>query len=314
MSFPVRFTANSVPSVFCLLSIMTALVNQPVKSNEGKEPDHRRNELGEGSQFEVLAQVTERVWFGSEPVAPESFRELRELGIKYVVSVDGATPKVEAARREGLRYVHIPFGYDGIPEVSALSLARVMREAGGDPVFIHCHHGKHRGPAGAAIACRAADSDFTSEDAVELIRGAGTSPDYDGLWRDVEAFEPPSGFVTWPNLVEVAEMNSLTEAMASMGRAFDHLKLLEKSQWETLESHPDLVSVNEAVLVWEALKESRRLDAGEYPEEYLIWMKKSEKVAHDLVESLRSKDDSEADRHFASLRTSCKQCHREYRD
>lgn len=314
MSTPVRCAASAIPFLSGLLSIMVALATLSVNSSEKKTYDREKDEASSESKFEVLAQVTDQIWFGSEPVAPESFRELRELGIKYVVSVDGATPKVEAARREGLRYVHIPFGYDGIPEVSALSLARVMREAGGDPVFIHCHHGKHRGPAGAAIACRAADSDFTSKDAVKLIRGAGTSPDYDGLWRDVEAFEPPSGFVTWPNLVEVAEMDSLTEAMASMGRAFDHLKLLEKSQWETPESHPDLVSVNEAVLVWEALKESRRLDAGEYPEEYLIWMKKSEKVAHDLVESLRSKEGSEADRHFASLKTSCKQCHREYRD
>ena len=314
MSFPERFAVFFIPLGLCSLPVATSLQVLSAESSEGGKSTENDFDSSVGSQFEVIARVTGDVWFGSEPVGPESFRELRRLGIKYVVSVDGAKPNVKAAEENGLRYVHIPFGYDGVPELSALSLARVMREAGGKPVFIHCHHGKHRGPVGAAIACRVADANFSSTDALDLIRSAGTSPEYQGLWRDVEDFKPPSDSVALPELVEVAEIDSLTEAMASMGRAFDHLKLLEKSRWQVPASHPDLIAVNEAVLVWEALRESRRLDAGEFPEKYLAWMRESEEMAYELTEALRSREREEANRHFQALKRSCKQCHREYRD
>ena len=63
------------------------------------------------------------------------------------------------------------------------ALTRVMREATGS-VYVHCHHGKHRGPAAAAICGRAAGS-LDQAAATRLLELAQTSPDYDGLWRDV---------------------------------------------------------------------------------------------------------------------------------
>jgi hypothetical protein len=37
-----------------------------------------------------------------------------------IISVDGARPNVDAAKKEGLSYVHIPIGYNGVPRKRVL--------------------------------------------------------------------------------------------------------------------------------------------------------------------------------------------------
>ena len=96
-----------------------------------------------------------RVISGGQPEGEQAFARLKELGVKTVISVDGARPEVELARKYGLRYVHLPHGYDGVPDERASELAKAVRDLPG-PVYIHCHHGKHRSPAAATVACVAA--------------------------------------------------------------------------------------------------------------------------------------------------------------
>ncbi len=97
-----------------------------------------------------LFRVSDRVYSGSTPDGDAGFAALERLGVKTIISVDGARPDAEAAARHGIRYVHLPFGYDGIPRDKAVALVRVARDSPG-PVYVHCHHGKHRGPAAVAI-------------------------------------------------------------------------------------------------------------------------------------------------------------------
>src|SRR5581483_3702797 len=65
-------------------------------------------------------RLTDRVLSGAQPEANVAFRELAALGVKTVISVDGAAPDVASAHKAGLRYVHLPIGYDGIPAARAL--------------------------------------------------------------------------------------------------------------------------------------------------------------------------------------------------
>ncbi|MEM6655987.1 MAG: hypothetical protein AAF596_09305, partial [Planctomycetota bacterium] len=81
-------------------------------------------------------------------------RSLYRQGVRTLVSVDGARPDVALAAEHGLRYVHVPFGYDGIPREARLALTRVARDRQGG-VYVHCHHGRHRGPAAAVVVARA---------------------------------------------------------------------------------------------------------------------------------------------------------------
>jgi protein tyrosine phosphatase (PTP) superfamily phosphohydrolase (DUF442 family) len=177
-----------------------------------------------------LLQVTGRIYSGGEPKDDAAFADLARLGVHTVVSVDGARPNIDAAQRHGLRYVHIPIGYDGISEEAGKSLARLVKDADA-PFYIHCHHGVHRGPAAAAIAC-IADGSASGKEALVILEKAKTNKGYAGLWRDVEAYVPPPADEDLPALVSVAEVGSLAAAMAQIDRASDNLKLCQAVDWQ----------------------------------------------------------------------------------
>ena len=58
-----------------------------------------------------------------------AFAALASMGIRTLVSMDGARPDVDGARRHGLRYVHIPVGYSGMEPGSIAQLAAVAEAA-----------------------------------------------------------------------------------------------------------------------------------------------------------------------------------------
>jgi cytochrome c556 len=228
------------------------------------------------------------------------------------VSVDGARPNVELAQKHGLRYVHIPIGYDGVPEQAGAALARLVREVDG-PFYIHCHHGRHRGPAAAAVACIASGATKAKE-ALEILAKAGTSEDYEGLWRDVERYKPPAAGADLPELVEIAEIESLAAAMAKIDRAYDNLKLCQEARWSTPNNHPDLVPALQAFLVREGMHESGRNLAHDYDDQFKAWLTKAEEVADRLGQAVLNGDLEQADKQFGTLMKSCKRCHAAYRN
>lgn len=258
-----------------------------------------------------LLKITDTIYSGAEPHTEAAFAQLQQLGVTTVVSVDGAKPDSELAAKYGLRYVHLPFGYDGIPAEVRAGLTRVMREST-QPVYIHCHHGKHRGPAAVAIACIASGT-ATGPEALEILKVAGTGENYRGLWRDVEQFTPLGPDVELPELVSVATVDSLVSAMAQIGRANDHLKILSTHMWQTPADHPDLVPVTEALVLAEGFREGVRLLDAERSTEFVDWLKESERLSAELAQTLK---DSAAVEEvpWKRLQTLCKDCHLKYRD
>jgi protein tyrosine phosphatase (PTP) superfamily phosphohydrolase (DUF442 family) len=259
-----------------------------------------------------LLRVTDGIYSGGEPDSEAAFAELAQLGVKTVVSVDGARPNLAAAKKHGLRYVHIPIGYDGIDEEAGRALARAAREAE-PPLYFHCHHGKHRGPAAAAVACVAAGA-AEGHAALEVLRQAGTGQEYAGLWRDVAAYRPPSKDTTLPELVEVAEVDSIVVAMSQIDHAFDNLKLCQTAHWKTPLDHPDLVAAQEALIVREGLRETARTLSEGYDEQFITWMKDSESLAAEVESQLRAKQFEAATASMTRLDQACKRCHVEYRN
>ncbi|MDA7627287.1 hypothetical protein N8843_01490, partial [Verrucomicrobia bacterium] len=90
---------------------------------------------------------------------------------------------LQLARIFGMNYVHIPIGYDGVNEDQSRSLVRVAREAK-RPIYVHCHHGRHRGPTAAALICLE-EGAVTVNRALSLMNKSGTSKDYAGLWESM---------------------------------------------------------------------------------------------------------------------------------
>ena len=100
-----------------------------------------------------------------------------------IISVEGAKPDVAIAKKHGLRYVHLPHGYNGIPQERIKELAKAVRDLEG-PIYIHCHHGKHRSPAAAAVACISAGL-VQPTAGLAILKLAGTSENYLGLFQAV---------------------------------------------------------------------------------------------------------------------------------
>ncbi len=165
--------------------------------------------------IENLRQVAPGLLSGSQPQGDAAFEELASRGVKVLVSVDGSAPQIEAAHKHGLRYIHIPIGYNQIDPQERADLVQAVKTVGG-PVLVHCHHGQHRGPAAAAY-CGMAMGKLSATQAVDFLRVAGTRSDYTGLWDAVRKFVPPT--VPAGPLVEVAEVEPLTAAMVRI----DHL-------------------------------------------------------------------------------------------
>jgi pimeloyl-ACP methyl ester carboxylesterase/cytochrome c556 len=260
--------------------------------------------------IENLLCASARVFSGGEPRGEEAFLALARMGIKTVVSVDGARPDVEAARKHGLRYVHVPIGYNDIGAKARGALARVAREAEG-PIYVHCHHGVHRGPAAAAVICLSEAGADTAL-ALELLEAAGTGKQYRGLWRAVEEYRPPADGEPLPALEEVAKVDSLAAAMAAIDRSFDNLKLVAKAAWRTPADHPDIEPRQEALILRQGFQEAlRTLD--ERDARFRTWLDESLEAARALEESLAQGRADEAGRRFESLGATCTRCHEAYR-
>ena len=259
-----------------------------------------------------LLRVSKSIYSGSEPRGDKSFSQLRRMGIKTVVSVDGARPSVVPARRHGLRYIHIPIGYDGIGKEAGWAIARLVREADG-PFYFHCQHGRHRGPAAAAIACIAAE-EADSVKARQVLEIAGTSKAYGGLWRDVERYSLPGPDVELPELVEVAEVSSVASAMAFLDRSFENLQTCRDAGWITPRDHPDLVPSKEALIVREGFHEAGRALDGNAEVELRSWLTDAEETSRTIERLLGTQDLRAVDREFEGLSRSCRRCHSKYRN
>ncbi|QDU62514.1 Beta-lactamase hydrolase-like protein [Planctomycetes bacterium Pan216] len=260
-----------------------------------------------------LLQLNDRLYSGGQPEGNEGFASLADLGIKTVVSVDGAKPDLELARRHGLRYVHIPVGYDTVSSHASKSLTRLMRDVDGS-IYIHCHHGKHRGPTAAALACLASGEASRTE-AVAILKRAGTSPKYPGLWKAVNEFVRPAPESILPDLVSVAAVNSFTQSMANIDRAYDDLSLCHDTGWKPPDSDPDLSPTAQAVLLAEAFRESaRRGEEERLPSEVIEGLRVAERMALSLEEALHAGNLKDANAHFNDIKQSCSRCHAQHRD
>ena len=103
-------------------------------------------------------RLSDRLYSGGGPEGDAGFAALQTLGVKTVVSVDGAAPDAATAGRYGLRYVHVPVGYDGIPREKAWRIAKAVA-----------------GPAGAGV--RPLSPRQASRPGGGRVRPAGAGPE-----------------------------------------------------------------------------------------------------------------------------------------
>jgi protein tyrosine phosphatase (PTP) superfamily phosphohydrolase (DUF442 family) len=290
----------------------------------GGSSEAERPALGkvEAAGLHNVYRLTEKLYSGSAPESDEGFASLRRLGVRTVLSVDGARPDVERAHRFGMRYVHMPIGYDGVPEDQGRRIARAVRDRPG-AVYIHCHHGKHRGPAAAAVAHLCLDDSCGIEAALDEMRRAGTDPRYAGLYAAPRELRRPTREEldrVPDDFPEVAEVAVLAQVMVQIDDRWERLKEVRAAGWKVPPAHPDVEPAHEALQLAEQFREARRLpDADGRPDELRRWLAEAAEDAAGLETALRGHpgggvDGAAADAAFQKAGAACTRCHATYRD
>jgi protein tyrosine phosphatase (PTP) superfamily phosphohydrolase (DUF442 family) len=294
---------------------------------QDRSPAAKSIERIEADRLPNPIRVHPRVISGGLPSGDAAFAELRELGVQTIISVDAATPDVQLARRYGLRYVHLPHGYDGIPGHRVRELAKAVESLPG-PVYVHCHHGKHRSPTAAAVACVAAGL-IPSEVAEDVLDLAGTSSRYQGLFAAAREATPIAAEELKQlqvELPEIAEVPPLAEAMTDLSHTFEHIQQIAENQWRATPEHPDLEPAHEALLLREHFTELQRanspigdrLDFRDWL--YRGWLHESESAALQLERSLRASPPAgelpvgRLNTLLQRLKSGCTKCHSRFRD
>ncbi|HEX6810269.1 MAG TPA: hypothetical protein VF384_01485 [Planctomycetota bacterium] len=274
---------------------------------------------GQPVHFEGLHNVvtyTEDLVCGGVPEGEAGLRALAAMGIRTIVSVDGASPMVEAAASHGMRYVHLPISYDGVTPEQQLRLAQAVHSLP-RPIYVHCHHGKHR--SGSALGCAAVlGGDMTPEEAMSRMAVSGTAKEYGGLWqavREGKALDDALLRADPASFPSVSKVSGLVATMAEIDRVFDYVKQTQKAGWSAPADHPDLV----------ARKETQRLhvlfsqlpddaDSRQLPGEYQTLLREAVANAKALDAAVQANDIAAANRLFAVATASCKTCHKTWRD
>ncbi|MBL8747841.1 MAG: cytochrome c [Planctomycetes bacterium] len=253
---------------------------------------------------------------GGVPEGEEGLHTLAAMGIKTIVSVDGATPDAAGAERLGMRYVHLPISYDTVTPARQKELAQAIASTEG-PIYMHCHHGKHRSAAALGSALVLAGK-LTPEQATERMGVSGTAKEYKGLWKAVAEAKPIDAAqlkVDPATLPRISKVSGMVATMSEIDLVFDLVKQAQKAKWQVPKDHPDLV----------ATKESKRLhdlyaglqkdpDSQKMPADYQAWLEEEIANTRALDAAIRGGDTAAADKLFDVVGKSCKTCHTKYRD
>jgi protein tyrosine phosphatase (PTP) superfamily phosphohydrolase (DUF442 family) len=258
---------------------------------------------------------SDRVIQGAQPMGDPAFKEIAALGAKTVISVDGAIPDVETAAKYGLKYVHVPIGYDGINADEQARIVKAVEESDG-AVFVHCHHGQHRGPAAAAIARIAADG-VSHDEAYKGLEESGCSKSYGGLYEVVKGFVPPTPeqLAALPPLPSAVRPQGIQEAMVHIDERWEYFKALKTANWAPPADAPDKSPPHEVTILRELFVELDRLDDSKGKgDDFLAHSVASQAQLTTLEAALEAQDGVASVAAFDAVTASCKACHTGYRD
>jgi len=271
-------------------------------------------------------QLSDAIVSGGEPQDEAALEQLAAWGVRTILSVDGKAPDAETAAALGLRYVHVPIQYSGITDDEVTKLAKTFRELEG-PFYVHCFHGKHRGPAAAAVGRIVVDGVSREQAMAEMRQWCSTSPKYEGLYAAVATIPMPSAARTAASDFDFEPAHTfvgLRAAMIPLPRHWDQLTAAAARGWTLDPDHPDIVPAREAEQVREILDACAELPAVRtHPDDFHGWLDDARHGAGDLALALaagtaEASPDAAwreaAASAFQQVSRSCSSCHDEYRN
>ncbi|MBL9079179.1 MAG: cytochrome c [Planctomycetes bacterium] len=253
---------------------------------------------------------------GGVPEGEEGLHTLAAMGIKTVISVDGATPDVATAEKLGIRYVHLPISYDTVTPERQQQLAQAISSLPG-PVYMHCHHGKHRSAAALGSASVLAGK-LTPEQACSRMEVSGTSASYKGLWKAVREAKPmdagqlhadPQGFPS------ISKVSGMVATMSEIDLVWDLVKQAKAAGWKAPADHPDLVATKEASRLARLFANLQQdADSVKLPADYQTQLRHSIDLTAQLDAAVAGGNAAKAAELMTAIEKGCKDCHKGYRD
>ena len=310
---------NVIPGVV-LVALLTG--GPALEPPHPRAPTERATTSPEIGSLPNLVEYDPQVLVGGVPGGEAAFERLARAGVKTIVSVDGAIPDLESARRWGMRYVHLPIGYQGIDPARRVELARaVMDGRGAGVVYVHCHHGKHRCAAAAATALVGL-GDLKPQEGEALMRRSGTSPHYPGLYRVVResvVLDAAAIAAVATPQAEVERPSGIVESMIGAEEALGRLETFVGAGWRVPENHPDLQPVVDASIITDSMRLMLEVEAArpDGDPDLVLRARTSVETSLRLERLLESegfgRDDEAKHRLFERLSESCIGCHRVHR-
>ena len=268
---------------------------------------------------------------GAEPADPEALRHIARLGVQTILSVDGKIPDVETAEALGMRYVHVPIQYVGMTDDELMKIAKTFRELEG-PFYVHCFHGKHRGPAAGAVGRVVLDGVPRDRAIAEMRQWCTTSSKYEGLYSTVAMTDMPTPAETAAYEFDFTSQDrpdGVRAAMVSLTRNWDNIKLLHERDFAVDPEHPDVDPLQEVTQLYQHLDSMTHLpESNDWNPDYRTWFDESYTASERLMRALSetSMADAEGDTPLAAdslatanaafgvLSANCTACHDVYRN
>lgn len=253
---------------------------------------------------------------GGVPEGEHGLATLAAMGIKTIVSVDGAEPEAETATKLGMRYIHLPIPYSGITAERDRELAQAVANAEG-PIYVHCHHGKHRSAAAlgsALVLC----GKLTPEQAMTRMKVSGTGDNYQGLWQAVREAKPLPAAALQADVTKfpaVAKVRGTVATMSEIDAVFDNVTAAQKAGWQVPADHPDLVPGKETKRLASLFSQLHgEAECAGKPAAFHEQLARAIAQSKALDDAVAKADAAAATTQHGLLQKGCKECHKAFRD
>jgi protein tyrosine phosphatase (PTP) superfamily phosphohydrolase (DUF442 family) len=183
-AMPRSLISLGLASLFCALLAAQESAPREAQLPESRAASEARyTKLGQLPGVQMISRFSDRLYRGSQPQGAQGMEELKKLGISTIISVEEPDQEeLDAAKAAGLAVINVPTEYNGFPDKVVQDLLRAYRDLDGT-AYVHCHHGKHRGGAAAAIY-------RMTYEGVQEMAELGASKRYPGLYDTVRRYRP----------------------------------------------------------------------------------------------------------------------------
>jgi len=259
-------------------------------------------QLHESTSLKNVYQLTSNLYSGAEPTDRAAYQELESMGIRTLISVDATPPNASLAGEYNIRVIHLPISYDGISDQRIKELAFAIQSSS-KPVYVHCHQGKHRGPAAICSGALALGM-ITHQQADAFMTRAGTSDSYTGLWSAAQRTEKLDTIEPMP-LSENTPARTISKTMSKIAKQANILDEIVYHGNEPIQSPTVYAAqIHNLFRTLETSDESK-----EYGQEFMDDLEHAVQAASNLETVLRNNDAGLAMDAMDALKNSCSRCH-----